>query len=403
MDKQVLIYDNTLNVSRPGLSIDLQAALMGDASLIIPKVKVSDQGVYKCVVIYSPDSKTKEIALEIQAPPIVKVITKPVIKDEENMLHCSITRFYPSDITITWLRGSEVIDTYVTYTPQRQEDGTYSVNSTAVIIPTDDNWKETYTCRVTHHSLPYPLQETFNLKLQDSLQWSYASFISLSTTIPIILMLLLLSVLVLSWICSNTGLRHTEDDGSSPPQDRRSPCARMFRRSTRRKTSQSEEPGPVPSSSTSFLSIPSPSGPVPPIPSPSGPVPPIPSPSGPVPSPLIPLIILSRPLIDSLLQEEVPLVRDMKEQVVVQTGCHPLKTNTNPPVSLFLPPDATGLMGIMRRLATSVRSLFNPDLQAREEIQPRPPLARSDSELYSGGTGARSPANEENVFLQYMR
>ncbi|XP_077130206.1 programmed cell death 1 ligand 1-like isoform X2 [Ranitomeya variabilis] len=165
MGNQILAYDNMLHISRPGLTIDLEAAVMGDASLIISKVNISDKGVYKCRVIYSPHSKVKDIKLDVEAHPIMKIVTKPVIKDEENTLRCSITGFYPPDITITWLWGAEVLDTHEMYEPQRQEDGTYNVSSAVVIIPTDDSMNKTCTCRVTHVSLQFPVEKTFHLIL----------------------------------------------------------------------------------------------------------------------------------------------------------------------------------------------------------------------------------------------
>ncbi|KAM4023972.1 natural cytotoxicity triggering receptor 3 ligand 1-like, partial [Anomaloglossus baeobatrachus] len=214
MGNQILAYDNTLNVSRPELSMDLQAALMGDASLIISNVKISDKGEYKCWVVYSPESSVKAITLDVQARPVVRITTKPVIKDEENMLHCTISGFYPSDISITWLLGGKFIQSYETYKPQRQDDGTYNVSSTAAIIPADDNQNKTYTCRVTHVSLRYPLKETFQLTVREravsrfsegSADQSDSSFRGLFIAIPVILLMVV--VLLTWWIFKTRGVR----------------------------------------------------------------------------------------------------------------------------------------------------------------------------------------------------
>ncbi|XP_073502332.1 uncharacterized protein [Phyllobates terribilis] len=229
---QILAYDNTLNVSRPGLSINLQAAVIGDVSLNISKVKISDDGVYKCWVIYSPQSKFKVIKLDVQARPIVTIITRPVIKDEENTLRCTITGFYPSDITVTWLWGAEVIDTHEMYKPQRQDDGTYNVSSRVVIIPTDDNMNKTCTCRVTHVSLQFPLEKTFQLTHREradvrfsegSADRSYTTFIGLFIAIPVVLVLMV--VLLMWWIWKHrvctTRVRSTGNDEGSAPESQK--------------------------------------------------------------------------------------------------------------------------------------------------------------------------------------
>ncbi|XP_044160795.1 tyrosine-protein phosphatase non-receptor type substrate 1-like isoform X2 [Bufo gargarizans] len=299
--KQVLTYDNVLNVSRPGLSMDLQAALMGDASLRISKVKISDKGVYKCLVVYSPQSKMKEITLDVQARPSVKVVAKSVSRDEENMLHCSITGFYPLDITITWLCGAEAIDTYVTYKPHRQEDGTYSVNSTVVIIPTDDNWNETITCKVTHPSMQYPLLETYRLTLRGSLDLSCVSIQSLLIGVPSAVFLV--AALVTCWIWRTPVCRPEDDDDDDdeaprPPQNRHSRCSQMSCRSTEEEISASTEKDSLRMSQDER-----PSSPVPPR---SG----CSRPSSPDPG-------SSSPAVEDPL---APFLRDVVEQGVQQSG-----------------------------------------------------------------------------------
>ncbi|XP_069590980.1 tyrosine-protein phosphatase non-receptor type substrate 1-like isoform X4 [Ranitomeya imitator] len=147
---------------------------------------------------------------KMTAHPIVKIVTKPVIKDEENALCCSITGFYPPDITITWLWGAEVLDTHEMSKPQRQEDGTYNVSSAVVIIPTDDSMNKTWTCRVTHASLQFPVETTFQLILTEradvrssegSADWSYTTFTGLFIAIPVVFLLLV--VLLTGWIWKN--------------------------------------------------------------------------------------------------------------------------------------------------------------------------------------------------------
>ncbi|XP_077130204.1 tyrosine-protein phosphatase non-receptor type substrate 1-like isoform X1 [Ranitomeya variabilis] len=267
MGNQILAYDNMLHISRPGLTIDLEAAVMGDASLIISKVNISDKGVYKCRVIYSPHSKVKDIKLDVEAHPIMKIVTKPVIKDEENTLRCSITGFYPPDITITWLWGAEVLDTHEMYEPQRQEDGTYNVSSAVVIIPTDDSMNKTCTCRVTHVSLQFPVEKTFHLILTEradvrssegSADWSYTTFTGLFIAIPVVLLLLV--VLLTGWIWKNrvcTQVQSTgNDEGSGIPESQKLQELKSSCPESTESTALRSSPPKSPESTTSKPSIP---------------------------------------------------------------------------------------------------------------------------------------------------
>ncbi|XP_075422599.1 tapasin-like isoform X2 [Ascaphus truei] len=167
-DKVVLTYDNTVNSARPALSLDLKATRNGNASLCLSQVKISDGGIYKCLVIYSPDRQEKVIQLDIQAPPAIRVIKKKVIIDEETLLRCSVTGFYPSNITVIWLRDRKVLEGSIMCTPQRNADGTYRVNSTVIITPTEENRNQTLSCRVHHASLREPLQENVQLVYRGS-------------------------------------------------------------------------------------------------------------------------------------------------------------------------------------------------------------------------------------------
>ncbi|XP_069590978.1 tyrosine-protein phosphatase non-receptor type substrate 1-like isoform X2 [Ranitomeya imitator] len=183
-------------------------------------------------IYISANSGSSDLFLPIVAHPIVKIVTKPVIKDEENALCCSITGFYPPDITITWLWGAEVLDTHEMSKPQRQEDGTYNVSSAVVIIPTDDSMNKTWTCRVTHASLQFPVETTFQLILTEradvrssegSADWSYTTFTGLFIAIPVVFLLLV--VLLTGWIWKNrvcTRVQSTgNDEASGSPESQK--------------------------------------------------------------------------------------------------------------------------------------------------------------------------------------
>ncbi|XP_073504753.1 uncharacterized protein [Phyllobates terribilis] len=161
--KQVLtVDDKSEDPTDPRLSY-LDRAWDGRADLYISNTSLSDGGLYKCSVIYSNQRKEAEIRLDIQAPPQVTITDKTVVVNAESVLRCSVTGFYPVDIDIKWFRGSERLSDVTVDQPQRNQDGLYSVNSTVYIIPTEEDRKQNFSCRVHHESLLEPHQETFQL------------------------------------------------------------------------------------------------------------------------------------------------------------------------------------------------------------------------------------------------
>ncbi|OCT57515.1 hypothetical protein XELAEV_18003393mg [Xenopus laevis] len=160
-DKEILNSTSTVGTSNPRLSINKGAIKDGVASLSISNIEISDGGLYRCSVLYSPDRKYKEVRLDIQAPPRITATNNLVIKDKESILRASITGFYPVDIDIKWLREGEILAGGTVITPQRNADGTYRVNSTLTIVPTEGN--QNFSIRVQHESLTVPLQEDFQL------------------------------------------------------------------------------------------------------------------------------------------------------------------------------------------------------------------------------------------------
>ncbi|XP_075035146.1 uncharacterized protein LOC142097313 [Mixophyes fleayi] len=163
-DKELLRYDNKGKHSSPRMSIDDQATKMGKASLSITNVTISDQGTYKCLVIYSPERQEKEIQLKAQAAPVVKIYKKALLKNEKNILLCSIMDFYPRDIKVTWLRNNQTVSGSVLGNFQMNADGTWNVNSSVTITPTQTQDNPVITCQVEHESLRDPIQDAFRVE-----------------------------------------------------------------------------------------------------------------------------------------------------------------------------------------------------------------------------------------------
>ncbi|XP_075037392.1 tapasin-related protein-like [Mixophyes fleayi] len=146
--------------------MDEQGVKQGNASLSIHNVTISDQGTYKCLVIDSPDRQDKEIQLSILAAPKVKINKMVLRSDEENRIQCSITDFYPRNITVRWLRNGEILTGSVLDKFQMNADETYNANSSMTITPIQAKDNPKITCKVESESLQDSIQADFNVEYE---------------------------------------------------------------------------------------------------------------------------------------------------------------------------------------------------------------------------------------------
>uniref|UniRef100_A0A8C3KN90 Ig-like domain-containing protein n=1 Tax=Calidris pygmaea TaxID=425635 RepID=A0A8C3KN90_9CHAR len=89
-------------------------------------------------------------------PPEVTVFSEdPVELGDPNILICYVDKFWPSVISISWLKnGQEVTDGVLETVFYPREDNTFRKFSYLPFIPTRGDY---YDCRVEHRGLPTPL------------------------------------------------------------------------------------------------------------------------------------------------------------------------------------------------------------------------------------------------------
>ncbi|KAM6364676.1 HLA class II histocompatibility antigen, DR alpha chain-like [Pluvialis apricaria] len=89
-------------------------------------------------------------------PPEVMVFPKRQVElGEPNILTCYVDKFWPSVISISWLRnGQKVMDGVLETVFYRREDNTFRKFSYLPFIPTRGDY---YDCRVEHEGLPTAL------------------------------------------------------------------------------------------------------------------------------------------------------------------------------------------------------------------------------------------------------
>ncbi|XP_069590991.1 uncharacterized protein [Ranitomeya imitator] len=169
-DKEVLSYDKTVRTTSPRYSLSTGVLVMGIANLIIFSIRIPDGGMYKCSVIYGLEKKEKEVRLDIGAPPQVTITNKMAVVNEESVLRCSVTGFYPMDIDIKWFKDGEELNNISTEDPQRNSDRTYSVKSAVTITPTEEDRARIFSCRVYQDFLQGSFQKDFCLVYEASPQ-----------------------------------------------------------------------------------------------------------------------------------------------------------------------------------------------------------------------------------------
>ncbi|XP_063791454.1 uncharacterized protein LOC134945852 isoform X3 [Pseudophryne corroboree] len=161
--KEILSVQGT-TVTRADTRLSyIDRTMEGGANLAITNVTLSDGGMYTCSVRYGADRNEREIRLDIQAPPRIRITDKAVLTDKQSVLHSTITGFYPEDIDIKWLRDGEILNAVTVGKLLRHPDGTFSVNSSVMITPTKEDRERIFSCRIQHQSLNGPLQEAFKL------------------------------------------------------------------------------------------------------------------------------------------------------------------------------------------------------------------------------------------------
>ncbi|NXS39408.1 DRA protein, partial [Balaeniceps rex] len=89
-------------------------------------------------------------------PPEVMVFSEdPVELEDPNVLICYVDKFWPSVISITWLKnGQKLTDGVLETVFYRRQDFTFRKFSYLPFIPTRGDY---YDCRVEHWGLPTPL------------------------------------------------------------------------------------------------------------------------------------------------------------------------------------------------------------------------------------------------------
>ncbi|KAM4698673.1 uncharacterized protein WCC33_014196 [Rhinophrynus dorsalis] len=137
--------------------------MKGNVSLSVTNVAISDEGNYKCLVVYSPDRQEKALKLKVQALPVVQITKKSFNKKSTNTVQCSVSDFYPVSINVSWYLDGQTLRGSVLDEPRMNADGTYRVNSSVIVPPSESQESPLIVCQVEHESLPKPIQDEYKV------------------------------------------------------------------------------------------------------------------------------------------------------------------------------------------------------------------------------------------------
>ncbi|XP_043372961.1 uncharacterized protein LOC119856732 [Dermochelys coriacea] len=162
-DQSMAQYDRGKEIFAPRVSISEQELLIGNASLGMEDIQMSDEGQYKCVVRYSAEQQQSETTLSVFAAPRLSIPRRSAGTDTASSFPCHVWGFYPGDVTVTWLRDGRVLTNVTRSAPQRNPDGTFNLTLTYTFTPTTSDSGSIFSCRVSHAALAHSLQEEFPL------------------------------------------------------------------------------------------------------------------------------------------------------------------------------------------------------------------------------------------------
>ncbi|CAI9536901.1 unnamed protein product [Staurois parvus] len=84
---------------------DLQ---QGNARLSIPNIQITDEGDYRCFVIFTPDSDSTTSTLQVSVKPQTALSFDQQIEDGiKGSVRCEVNNFYPEAVKIRWVKSSK--------------------------------------------------------------------------------------------------------------------------------------------------------------------------------------------------------------------------------------------------------------------------------------------------------
>ncbi|XP_060137571.1 CD276 antigen-like isoform X2 [Zootoca vivipara] len=163
--KTVALFDTSITAFRPrGAVLDEMRLREGNATLYLSDVRDEDAGEYTCYVLHTPDSAERKVALKVEVAPRLTLGPTEVLLGKPSNLTCAASDFYPGNVSVKWLRGSETLK--VDSPPgKRGPNYLFYAESILNFIPQMTDVDVTFSCHIQHQAVKDPLSQNFELKV----------------------------------------------------------------------------------------------------------------------------------------------------------------------------------------------------------------------------------------------
>ncbi|XP_078537178.1 uncharacterized protein LOC144822965 isoform X5 [Lissotriton helveticus] len=161
-EEEVYSFDGAEHkTSREGAQVAEKELRKGNASLFIPRIKLSDAGRYKCTVFVSSNMAQGSSSLSVLATPKVTLSSSAISVEvgDERSISCAISQFYPEHIEVQWFElSNDKVSSFAgdicTGSLIDNPDGTFNVTSRLRLRPTLEDNEKRYQCTVEYKTLP---------------------------------------------------------------------------------------------------------------------------------------------------------------------------------------------------------------------------------------------------------
>ncbi|KAM6959290.1 tapasin-related protein [Aplochiton taeniatus] len=204
-ERTVLFSYDSSTGKYQGKGVGLKALVgEGDASLHLPAVKMSSEGVYMCSVSTPPLQASQDVTLQLVESPRVSLNVDSSVSmamGSDQKVLCEAAGYYPLDVEMEWIRtapgGSteyrpgaplpERVQNILFSSHRHNQDGTYSVSAFFYLQGALQDSGYQFTCRVSHTSLRMPIRKTFTLTVYEPSSWT--SILTVVTCVAMVAMI----------------------------------------------------------------------------------------------------------------------------------------------------------------------------------------------------------------------
>ncbi|CAI9539463.1 unnamed protein product [Staurois parvus] len=136
----------------------------------ISNIQITDEGNYRCFVIFTPDSGSTTSTLQVSVKPQTALSHDQHIEvGIRGSVRCEVSNFYPETVKIRWDKSSKSNSRNSSWdkdvcftTPLGNSDGTFNVTSVLTVEPTTDAEPgDVLFCIVSHRSLEEEMTLSF--------------------------------------------------------------------------------------------------------------------------------------------------------------------------------------------------------------------------------------------------